>query len=339
MFNTMGNRRQMKLYELCEQTADQIEDSNVIVCPTCGKNDFKSEHGLKIHHTTVHNDRSLTLGERVEFACERCGSTEQLPPDEAKRRRFCSDSCKNEWQSEAYTDEGGPGWNGGKATIACSYCGATEERFPSHINEINFCSDSCESDWKSENRVGENHPNYSRVPAECAWCDAELSRPRWRVKKFEHQFCNKDCKGDYYSANPSELHERDRVTVTCSWCGDSKEVIPSQATRSEHHFCDCECKGEWWSVNVSGKSHPNWKDGYEPYYGPNWERKRRETRERDGYHCVLCGVTDGASKLIHGRELSVHHVTRINDFANPVDANKLENLITLCAYCHQRVFD
>ena len=305
MFNMMGNRRQMKLHELCEQTADQIEDSNVIVCPTCGKNDFNSEHGLKIHHTTVHNDRSLTLGERVEFACERCGSTEQLPPDEAKRRRFCSDSCKNEWQSEAYTDEGGPGWNGGKATIACSYCGATEERFPSHINEINFCSDSCESDWKSENRVGENHPNYSRVPAECAWCDAELSRPRWRVKKFEHQLCNKDCKGDYYSANPSELHERDRVTVTCSWCGDSKEVIPSQATRSEHHFCDCECKGEWWSVNVSGKSHPNWKDGYEPYYGPNWERKRRETRERDGYHCVLCGVTDGASKLIHGRELSV----------------------------------
>jgi 5-methylcytosine-specific restriction endonuclease McrA len=330
----------MKLHELCEETtASQTEDSNTIVCPTCGKNDFKSEHGLKIHHTTVHDDRSLTLGERVKFECERCGSTEQLPPDEAERRRFCSARCKNEWQSEAYTDEGGPGWNGGKATIACSYCGATEERFPSHINEVNFCSDSCESDWKSENRVGENHPNFSRVLVECAWCDTKLCRPKWRVKKFNSQFCDKKCKSNYYSANPSELHEKNRVTVTCSWCGNSKEVIPAQATRSEHHFCDPECKGKWWSGNVSGESHPNWKGGYDPYYGSNWERKRQEVRERDGYKCVLCGVTDGASKLIHGRELSVHHVMRINGFSNPTDANNLGNLMTLCAYCHQRAFD
>ena len=335
----MNDRRQMKLNELRDGPVEQTEDSAAIVCPTCGKNDFDTEHGLKIHHTTVHDDRSLTLKERVEFECDRCGSTKQLPPDEAERRRFCSDNCKNEWQSEAYSDEGGPGWDGGKATAVCSYCGATEERFPSHINEINFCSDSCEADWKSENRAGEANPNYSQVSVDCAWCNAELSRPRWRVKKFEHQFCDKDCKGAYYSTNPSELHEKNRVTVTCSWCGDNKEVIPAQATRSEHHFCDRECKGEWWSTNVSGESHPNWKDGYEPYYGPNWERKRRETRERDGYECVLCGMTDGASRLIYGRELSVHHVTRINDFENPAEANDLGNLITVCIYCHQRVFD
>lgn len=329
----------MKLSELSDESAKQTESSDEVICPTCGKNDFDSKHGLKIHHTTVHDDRSLTVKEQTEFKCEQCGSTEQLPPNEAERRRFCSDECKNEWQSEAYANEGGPGWNGGKATIACSYCGAVEERFPSHINEINFCSDSCESNWKSENRVGEDHPNYSRVPTKCSWCNAELFRPRWRVKKFEHQFCDKGCQGDYFSANPSQLHEKDRVTVTCSWCGESKEIIPAQATRSDHHFCDGECKGKWWSVNVSGESHPNWKGGYNPYYGPNWERKRRETRERDGFKCGLCGLTDGASKLIHGRELSVHHVTRINDFSNPTDANNLGNLMTLCTYCHQRVFD
>jgi 5-methylcytosine-specific restriction endonuclease McrA len=147
------------------------------------------------------------------------------------------------------------------------------------------------------------------------------------------------CKGDYYGANPAEINEKDRVTVSCSWCGNVKEIIPAQATRSEHHFCDRECKGRWWSANVSGESHPNWKGGYEPYYGPNWERKRRETKERDNYECVFCGVGDGASKLIYGRELSVHHMTRINDFENPGDANDLGNLITLCTCCHQRVFD
>lgn len=329
----------MRLSELNEESADQVTQSDVIVCPTCGKDDFGSEHGLKIHHTAVHNDRSLTIEKRTEFKCERCGSTEQLPPDEAERRRFCSDECKNDWQSEAYADNAGPGWDGGKETIACSYCGATEERFPSHINEVNFCSDSCESEWKSENRTGKNHPNYSRILVECEWCDAELSRPRWRVEKFKHQFCDMDCKGDYYSANPAELHERNRVTVSCSWCGNPKEIIPAQATRSEHHFCDRECKGRWWSRNISGESHPNWKDGYEPYYGPNWERRRRKTRKRDDCECVLCGVGDRASKLIHGRELSVHHVVRINDFEDPSDANNLGNLMTLCTYCHQRVFD
>jgi len=329
----------MKLHELDKNPDRQAEESAVIVCPTCQKSDFNSKHGLKIHHTTVHDDRSLTLEERVEFECDRCGSTKQLTSDEAERRRFCSQECKNEWQSEAYSGEDGPMWNGGKVTVACSYCGTAVERIPSQVGDVSFCSVSCESNWKSENRTGEDHPSYSQISVECAWCEAELSRPRWRVKKFEHQFCNKDCKGAYYSANPSELHKKDRVTVTCSWCGDNKEVITSQATRSEHHFCDRECKGNWWSIKVSGEAHPNWMGGFEPYYGPNWDRKRQETRERDGHECVLCGVTDGASRLIHGRELSVHHVTRINDFENPADANYLGNLMTLCMYCHQRVFD
>ena len=187
--------------------------------------------------------------------------------------------------------------------------------------------------------MDENLHKYSRVLVECECSAAELSRPRWRVEKFKHRFCDMDCKGDYYSANPAELHERNRVTVSCSWCGNPKEIIPAQATRSEHHFRDRECKGRWWSRNISGESHPNWKDGYEPYYGPNWERRRRQTRKRDDCECVLCGVGDRASKLIHGRELSVHHVVRINDFEDPSDANNLGKLVTLCTYCHQRVFD
>ena len=158
----MNDRRQMKLNELVDGPAEQTEDSDAIVCPTCGKNDFDTEHGLKIHHTAVHDDRSLTLEERVEFECERCGSTKQLPPDEAERRRFCTDPCKNEWQSEAYSDEAGPRCDGGKSTAVYSYCGATEERFLSHVNQINFCRDSCEADWKSENRAGEANPNYSQ---------------------------------------------------------------------------------------------------------------------------------------------------------------------------------
>ena len=337
----MDNKRQMKLSELGEDFPDPAEESDLIVCPTCGKNDFDSEHGLKIHHTTVHNDRSLTLEERVEFECEGCGSTQQLTPDEAKRRTFCSYECKNEWQSQEYSNKGGPGWNGGKVSVDCSYCGSCVKRYPSQFNNITFCSVSCESNWKSENQIGENHPNWNggNVSVECSWCGNDLSRPEWRADGYEHQFCDMECKGNYYSSNPSELHEKERVIVFCAWCGDEKNVIPSQAQRSENHFCDTKCKGKWWSENYIGESHPNWKGGYEPYYGTNWDRKRRKAMERDEYQCALCGLTDGASKLIHGRELDVHHVTRLNDFENPVDANVVSNLLTVCILCHQRVFD
>lgn len=335
----MSDRRQMTLSEWSEESHKPVDESDDIVCPTCGKNDFSSEHGLKIHHTTVHDDRSLTLDDRVEFVCDRCGDTKQLVPEEAERRRFCSDECKNKWQSEAYSGEGSPSWDGGKVTISCDYCGEKEKRFPSQVNDINYCSDSCEANWKSENQSGESHPNYNKLTVACDWCNEELNRIQHRVENYENQFCDKHCKGKYYSANPTELHEKDSVTVHCDSCGDSIEVIPSRVTRSDYHFCDKECKGEWWSKNVAGEDHPNWKGGYEPYYGPNWEAKRESTRKRDDCRCVLCGLSEDASRLIHQRDLSVHHVNRLNDFDNPAEANKLGNLLTVCITCHQRVFE
>ena len=336
----MDNKRQMKLSELGGDFSNPAEESDLIVCPTCGKNDFNSEHGLKIHHTTVHNDRSLTLEERVQFKCEGCGSTQQLTPDEAERRKFCSYECKSEWQSEAYSGEDSPNWVE-NVSVECSVCGTTEERNPSQVNDTNFCSVSCEAKWKSENRAGENHPNWNGgdVSVECTWCGDNLSRPKWQASGYEHHFCNNDCRGSYYSSNPSELHEKERVTVFCEWCGNDKNVIHYYAERNERHFCNRKCRGKWRSENIIGESHPNWKGGYEPYYGTNWDQKRREAMERDEYQCALCGLTDEASKQIHGRELDVHHVIRLNDFENPVHANVVSNLLTVCILCHQRVFD
>jgi RNA-directed DNA polymerase len=52
--------------------------------------------------------------------------------------------------------------------------------------------------------------------------------------------------------------------------------------------------------------------------------------ERDAYRCVLCGaaVTDGTAQ--------VDHLRPVRSFKRPVDANRLENLRTLCAPCHAR---
>jgi group II intron reverse transcriptase/maturase len=51
---------------------------------------------------------------------------------------------------------------------------------------------------------------------------------------------------------------------------------------------------------------------------------------RDAYQCVLCGaaVTDGTAQ--------VDHLRPVCSFKRPVDANRLDNLRTLCAPCHAR---
>ncbi|RLD00226.1 MAG: ATP-dependent helicase [Chloroflexi bacterium] len=74
-------------------------------------------------------------------------------------------------------------------------------------------------------------------------------------------------------------------------------------------------------------------------YGPNWSAQRDAARARDGYICRHCGAAER-----EGRQHDVHHITPfrtfgyvpgVNDFYEL--ANRLENLITLCAACHRRV--
>lgn len=86
----------------------------------------------------------------------------------------------------------------------------------------------------------------------------------------------------------------------------------------------------------SGPDNPNWKGGYEPYYGPNWYEKRREALERDSYNCQVCGITNGEHVEKTGSELSVHHIRPIRQFESTEKANQLDNLITLCKTCHRK---
>jgi DEAD/DEAH box helicase domain-containing protein len=73
-------------------------------------------------------------------------------------------------------------------------------------------------------------------------------------------------------------------------------------------------------------------------YGPNWEQQRNAARARDGYTCRHCGRAEDE------RQHDVHHIIPFRTFGyipgvneNYRQANALENLLTLCAACHQRV--
>ncbi len=72
------------------------------------------------------------------------------------------------------------------------------------------------------------------------------------------------------------------------------------------------------------------------YRGPNWEQQRRSARERDGHRCRHCGAPEREI-----REHDVHHLSPFRQFGyRPgenelyLEANRLENLVTLCKSCH-----
>ena len=66
-------------------------------------------------------------------------------------------------------------------------------------------------------------------------------------------------------------------------------------------------------------------------YGPGWSKIRDRARARDKYTCQVCGAVETT------RQHDVHHKTPFRAFPSFIEANRLENLITLCHSCHRKV--
>lgn len=63
-------------------------------------------------------------------------------------------------------------------------------------------------------------------------------------------------------------------------------------------------------------------------YGKDWKRISDEIRRRDNYRCVNCQAPED------GRAWDVHHRIPFRKFGSSQEANRPENLITLCPRCH-----
>ena len=86
----------------------------------------------------------------------------------------------------------------------------------------------------------------------------------------------------------------------------------------------------------AGPNNPNYTgavDAHKKYYGPNWRAQRRKARKRDNYTCQVCGITEEE----YGQELSVHHITPFVFFESYLEANRLENLLSVCEICHRKI--
>ena len=81
-------------------------------------------------------------------------------------------------------------------------------------------------------------------------------------------------------------------------------------------------------------------------YGPDWSKIRDRVRARDGYKCQVCGAPESPSSEIgqgdpapttRKRQHDVHHKVPFKAFVSREEANRLENLTTLCPTCHHKV--
>lgn len=63
-------------------------------------------------------------------------------------------------------------------------------------------------------------------------------------------------------------------------------------------------------------------------YGKEWKKICIQIRERDKYRCVNCKAKED------GKAWDVHHIVPFKKFASTEEANKAQNLITLCPRCH-----
>jgi hypothetical protein len=88
----------------------------------------------------------------------------------------------------------------------------------------------------------------------------------------------------------------------------------------------------------TGANNHCWNGGLRRYYGENWLEQRRQARRRDSHTCQHCQITQQEA----GRNLDVHHIRPFRDFGyipgkndHYLQANDLDNLITLCRRCHK----
>ena len=106
-----------------------------------------------------------------------------------------------------------------------------------------------------------------------------------------------------------------------SWC-DTQEV--------SLRFCSPECRRAW------AEEMPSFEvklDGRPGHRGANWEIQARQARQRDGFRCQECGVSE--EEL--GQQLHVHHKIPFSSFKSNLEANKLEHLVSVCPACHAKL--
>ena len=94
--------------------------------------------------------------------------------------------------------------------------------------------------------------------------------------------------------------------------------------------CGAACLSAWTRADADASAVRVTPSGGGRRRGANWGEQADSARQRDGYACYQCGVTE--EEL--GQRLQVHHRIPFRRFKTNVEANKLEHLVSVCSSCH-----
>jgi len=255
----------------------------------------------------------IDCGKRISRGGTRCKSCAQKAIWTPGRKARYSKRVKAAWQEGIYgndehreklSEAKKRDWENGVYNVEracyteCKICGEKFLVLPSQValGWGRFCSIAC----KNKAQCGEGNPMNGKGKF-------GKENPNWR--------------GGISSSV---------VVRICEVCGKEFEATPYQIKLGTGRYCSRNCQGVWLSGHLSGPNNVNWCGGHDSYRGPNWHKQAKKTRKRDGYICQSCGLSQEGA----GRKLDVHHIMPFREFENYQDANQLENLITLCQYCH-----
>ncbi len=228
----------------------------------------------------------------------------------------------------------------------CPICATLYEADPGRLKlgRQKTCSRACSYRLRASARS-------NRQCLTCATCGAEVRRSPHRLARVRHAvFCSRAChyagratgatrrvvtdpyvytpqgKAAMMAASMRPKGQRRFHPTTCASCGITfDDPSDGRARSSGLSFCSLPCCNAY----RKGPNNPAWRGGHPNYYGPDWRRLRREVRARDAT-CPRCGAPPR-------RALDVHHIKSVAAFANPNDANTLDNLVALCHHCHMFV--
>jgi len=186
---------------------------------------------------------------------------------------------------------------------------------------------------KAKLRIGDKNPNYNngnkiRGDKNPNWKGGYHTKGLPLFSTYEHQLKT-------YDDVRSNKKDKNILEIKCTYCGGwfipplseiSYRISAIRGQRkgySEHRlYCSNNCKQEcpiFWKQK--------WPKGFKLATSREVQPELRQlVFKRDNYQCVKC-VSEGP--------LHCHHITGIE--LNPIESADVDNCITLCKKCHQKV--
>lgn len=233
-----------------------------------------------------------------------------------RAKKYCSAKCHHKDMKKEYK-------------YKCAECGKDVFRTKNGITHNVFCNDICKGRYAGKNYKVKKYDNKEKIKKICLNCNKKYSVIPSRK---DSKFCNQNCRAKYYAKIITE-RQKNRVNVRCDNC--KKIFIKKESDVRNFNFCCTDCMYEYYSKEglFSGENSGTWNGGKKTYYGENWLSQRRKVRKRDNYTCQKCGITEDE----YGQELSVHHIIPFVYFDNYTEANKEDNLVSVCEPCHRKI--